>query len=118
MGSTASATPKPPASSFVISPVFTCINSTENGDGPIHLYLVKPPDLRTHRACSAASPVYNGRVHRFFTPLLRRVYVFFAAFLSCYFAFTLAQRSPWNKERLYAKLLSGRRQVKLVAAAQ
>src|SRR5206468_403246 len=73
---------------------------------------------QTRRACSGASPVYNGRVHRFFTPLLRRVYVFFAAFLSCYFAFTVVQRSPWNKERLYAKLLSGRRQVKLVAAAQ
>ena len=56
-------------------------------------------------------------MNRFFTPLLRRVYVFFAAFLAVYLVLALVQRSAWNKERLYAKLLSGQREARLAAAA-
>lgn len=55
-------------------------------------------------------------MHRFFTPLLRRLYGFLAAFLVLYTAFALGQYSGWNKERLYRKLLAGDRNEKLAAA--
>jgi tetratricopeptide (TPR) repeat protein len=57
-------------------------------------------------------------VERFFTPLLRRVYAFFAAFLACYLALAVVQRSTWNRERLYTRLVSGPPQAKLEAAAE
>jgi Flp pilus assembly protein TadD len=57
-------------------------------------------------------------VQRFFTPLLRRVYTFFAAFLACYFTLAWVQQSAWNKERLYARLLQGQRTERARAAAQ
>lgn len=56
-------------------------------------------------------------MERFLTPLLRRVYVCFAAGLACYAALALGQRSTWNKERLYSRLISGRPAEKLAAAA-
>lgn len=62
--------------------------------------------------------MYNGRVQRFFTPLLRRVYTFFAAFVACYFTLALVQHSAWNKERLYTRLLHGPRAERARAAAQ
>jgi len=46
-------------------------------------------------------------VHRFFTPLLRRLYVLLAAFVVVYGAFWFGQYTRWNKERLYRKLISG-----------
>jgi tetratricopeptide (TPR) repeat protein len=55
-------------------------------------------------------------VHRFFTPLLRRLYGFFAAFVLVYAAFYGAQHTTWNKERLYRKLLNGDYSQKLSAA--
>lgn len=68
--------------------------------------------------CDRREGLYNGRVQRFFTPLLRRVYTFFAAFLACYFTLALVQHSAWNKERLYARLLNGPRAERVRAAAQ
>ena len=55
-------------------------------------------------------------MHRFFTPLLRRLYGFFAAFLVLYAAFHLGQYSAWNRERLYRKLVTGDRAQKISAA--
>ena len=55
-------------------------------------------------------------MHRFLTPLLRRLYGFFGAFLLVYAAFHFGQYSFWNKERLYRKLLAGDRSQKLSAA--
>ena len=55
-------------------------------------------------------------MHRFFTPLLRRVYFFLIAFLAVYFAFFAVQYSRWNKERLFRKLVSGDNRQKLSAA--
>jgi tetratricopeptide (TPR) repeat protein len=58
---------------------------------------------------------YTPCVHRFFTPLLRRLYGFFAAFVVAYAAFFFGQHTSWNKERLYRRLLSGDRGQKLSA---
>ena len=55
-------------------------------------------------------------MHRFFTPLLRRLYGLFAAFVVVYAGFYCGQYTRWNKERLYRKLLSGDRSQKLYAA--
>jgi tetratricopeptide (TPR) repeat protein len=55
-------------------------------------------------------------VHRLFTPLLRRVYVLFAAFLLVYGAFVGWQYSHWNKERLFRKLVNGERRENIEAA--
>jgi tetratricopeptide (TPR) repeat protein len=49
-------------------------------------------------------------VHRFFTPLLRRLYVLVTAFVFAYGAFWFGQYTHWNKERLYRKLISGNRE--------
>lgn len=57
-------------------------------------------------------------MERFWTPLLRWVYAFFVAFLACYVAVALVQRSTWNKERLYSRLISGPPAMKLAAAAE
>ncbi|TMP95529.1 MAG: tetratricopeptide repeat protein [Verrucomicrobia bacterium] len=68
--------------------------------------------------CSACGPgirPYSSGVHRFLTPLLRRLYVFFAAFVVLYAAFHFGQYTRWNKERLYRKLVSGDREQKLAA---
>jgi tetratricopeptide (TPR) repeat protein len=54
-------------------------------------------------------------VHRFLTPLLRRLYAFLAAFVILYGAFSVGQYSGWNKERLYRQLVSGDRDQKLSA---
>jgi len=55
-------------------------------------------------------------VNRFFTPLLRRLYVLVAAFVIVYGAFWFGQYTHWNKERLYRRLLSGSREEKIRAA--
>ena len=55
-------------------------------------------------------------MHRFLTPLLRRLYGLFAAFVVVYAGFYFGQYARWNKERLYRKLLSGDRSQKLYAA--
>ena len=52
----------------------------------------------------------------FFTPLLRKLYSFFAAFVVVYAAFYFGQYTSWNKERLYQRLLSGDRRQKISAA--
>src|SRR2546430_16358233 len=67
-------------------------------------------------SCGEPFPVYTRFVHRFFTPLLRRLYGFLAAFVIVYAAFHFAQYTRWNKERLYRKLLAGDRRQKLTAA--
>lgn len=41
------------------------------------------------------------------TPLLRRIYTLFGAFVVVYLSVLAFQYSPWNKERLYRKLLRG-----------
>ena len=56
------------------------------------------------------------RVNRFFTPLLRRLYVLVAAFVVVYGAFWFGQYTHWNKQRLYRKLISGNREEKSSAA--
>src|ERR1043166_7616500 len=58
-------------------------------------------------ACSKANRTYTENVHRLMTPLLRRVYIFFALFVAVYLASLALEFSSWNKERLYRKLLSG-----------
>jgi tetratricopeptide (TPR) repeat protein len=55
-------------------------------------------------------------VHRFFTPLLRRLYVLVTAFVLAYGAFWFGQYTHWNKERLYRKLISGARAERAAAA--
>jgi len=55
-------------------------------------------------------------VHRFFTPLLRRLYVLVAAFVVVYGVFWFGQYTQWNKERLYRRLVSGNRAEKTSAA--
>ena len=55
-------------------------------------------------------------MHRFLTPLLRRVYGFLAAFVLVYAAFYLGEYTGWNKERLYRKLLAGDHSQKISAA--
>ncbi len=55
-------------------------------------------------------------MHRFFTPLLRRLYVLVATFVVVYGAFWFGQYTYWNKERLYRRLLSGSREEKIRAA--
>jgi tetratricopeptide (TPR) repeat protein len=55
-------------------------------------------------------------VQRFFTPLLRRLYFFAGTFLIIYFTLWLGQYTPWNKERLFRKLVVGDRQQKSSAA--
>ncbi|PYK99756.1 MAG: hypothetical protein DME19_07390 [Verrucomicrobia bacterium] len=59
--------------------------------------------------------LYTRCVHRFFTPLLRRLYGLFAVLVVVYAAFFFGQYTRWNKERLYRKLLSGDRGQKLSA---
>ena len=41
------------------------------------------------------------------TPLLRKVYRWFTAFVLLYLAFFVFERTTWNKERLYRKLMAG-----------
>ena len=55
-------------------------------------------------------------MHGFFTPLLRRLYSFVAAFVLVYAAVWFGQYTDWNKERLYRKLLSGKHEEKISAA--
>lgn len=55
-------------------------------------------------------------MHRFYTPLLRRLYVLVAAFVVVYGAFWAGQYTRWNKERLYRILVSGNRDEKTSAA--
>ena len=55
-------------------------------------------------------------MHRFFTPFLRRLYVLVTAFVVAYGAFWFGQYTPWNKERLYRKLISGNREARASAA--
>jgi len=55
-------------------------------------------------------------VHRFFTPLLRRLYVLVAAFVVVYGACWFGQYTHGNRERLYRSLLSGSREEKIRAA--
>ena len=55
-------------------------------------------------------------MHRFFTPLLRRLYVLVAAFVVVYGVFWFGQYTQWNKERLYRRLVSGNRAEKTSAA--
>jgi tetratricopeptide (TPR) repeat protein len=55
-------------------------------------------------------------MHRFFTPLLRRLYVFFTGLVVVYAAFYFGQHTRWYREHLYQKLLSGGRPEKLAAA--
>ena len=55
-------------------------------------------------------------MHRFFTPLLRRLYVLVAAFVVVYGAFWFGQYTHWNKERLYRRLLSGSHEERIRAA--
>ena len=55
-------------------------------------------------------------MHRFFTPLLRRLYILVAAFVVVYGVFWFGQYTQWNKERLYRRLLSGNREEKTSAA--
>jgi tetratricopeptide (TPR) repeat protein len=47
-------------------------------------------------------------VERLLTPLLRRVYALFGAFVIVYVAFIGWEYSAWNKERLYRKLLAAK----------
>jgi len=56
-------------------------------------------------------------VHRFFTPLLRRLYIFSCAFLLVYYSVWLVHHSSWNKERLYQRLLHGSQDDKLRAVS-
>lgn len=56
-------------------------------------------------------------MHRFYTPFLRRLYVFTGAFLVLYYSVVLFENSTWNKERLYRKLLLGTEDDKLKAVA-
>src|ERR1044071_3116793 len=67
------------------------------------------------RPCAVLPPAYTAGVHRFFTPLLRRLYGFLFAFVLVYGVFSLGQYSDWNKERLYRKLVAGDRAQKLSA---
>jgi len=55
-------------------------------------------------------------VNRFFTPLLRRLYLLAAAFVVVYGACWFGQYTHWNKERLYRKLISGNREERTSAA--
>ena len=55
-------------------------------------------------------------MHRFFTPLLRRLYFLAGVILGVYFSFQILERSHWNKERLYRRLVSGSRPQRLSAA--
>lgn len=52
------------------------------------------------------------------TPFLRRIYVFMLIVSFAYGAITLAERSPWNRERLYHRLMSGPRPEQVRAAAR
>lgn len=70
-----------------------------------------PANLRILRHCA-----YCELVHRFFTPLLKRLYVLLAAFLVVYWSFQLIWRSEWHKERLYQQLVSGGHQGRFSAA--
>ena len=56
-------------------------------------------------------------VKRLFTPLLRRIYCAFAIFCAVYYAFPPIQRSAWNKDRLYKRMLAGDKLEKGAAAA-
>ncbi len=56
-------------------------------------------------------------MYRFFTPLLRRLYIFVGAFLVVYYSVLLVQHSHWNKERLYRRLMTGDREGQLRAVA-
>ena len=66
--------------------------------------------------CRESNRLYSCSVHRFFTPLLRRIYGLFGAFLLIYIGFVLCENSTWNKERLYRKLLTGNDSVRASAA--
>jgi tetratricopeptide (TPR) repeat protein len=57
-------------------------------------------------------------VNALLTPFLRRVYVFLACAFLSYGAVCLVERSPWNRERLYRRLLAGQRDAQVSAAAK
>ena len=61
--------------------------------------------------------IYTLFVHRFFTPLLRRLYGMLVIVLAVYFSVYEVRRSTWNRERLYRQIISGNRQQKAAAAA-
>ena len=67
-------------------------------------------------SCEELIRAYIRSVRLFFTPLLRKLYSFFAAFVVVYAAFYFGQYTSWNKERLYQRLLSGDRRQKISAA--
>ena len=50
------------------------------------------------------------------TPLLRRVYGMFLAFVAVYLGFVTWQGSSWHKEHLYRQLLAGSEQQRIAAA--
>ncbi len=50
------------------------------------------------------------------TPLLRRIYLLFGAFLVIYLSLVLVESGSWNKERLYRKLMLGSQDQKVAAA--
>ncbi len=77
----------------------------------------KKPDCRGPLARSWTG-FYSLRVHRFFTPLLRRLYFLCGVILGVYFSWQMLERSPWNRERLYRRLVSGSRQQRLSAASR
>lgn len=52
------------------------------------------------------------------TPFLRRIYVFMLMVAVSYGAITLVERSPWNRERLYHRLMSSQRPEQVRAAAR
>lgn len=67
---------------------------------------------------STPRPGFKDSRNPFLTPLLRRLYFFVACVFVAYGAVYLAERSPWNKERLYQKVVTGDRQHKIRAAAR
>jgi tetratricopeptide (TPR) repeat protein len=81
------------------------------------LRVTDPGSNRIAQACSHPNPAYIFCVHRLFTPLLRRLYILFGAFLVVYASALLVENSPWNKERLYRKLISGDHEEKISAVA-
>ena len=82
------------------------------------LTFTPPPERGLPAApCGNPNTTYTFHVYRFFTPLLRRLYVLLGAFLFVYGSVLLVENSEWNKERLYRKLISGEREEKLAAVA-
>jgi len=73
---------------------------------------------RATATCNALRWAYICPVHRFNTPLLRRVYLAAGVFLTIYYGVFLGLRSDWNRERLYRQMMVGDQRQKLTAASQ